>query len=148
MGTFDKKLNKRPLRGHAWLLGAAGGLSMLLVASGAQAQTTYNLAGLADFTGPYADIMKDVTGCRRGVVDRWNAEVGKELGVSLKIKDYDTRYDVAQVASLWPGAKSELNPILVFGIGGPDAAHRNIKWHCSVSLVRKTVNVSYWLRNI
>lgn len=122
MGTFNKKLNKRPLRGHVWLLGATGGLSMLLAASGAQAQTTYNLAGLADFTGPYADIMKDVTGCRRGVVDWWNAEVGKELGVTLKIKDYDTRYDVAQVASLWPGAKSELNPILVFGIGGPDAA--------------------------
>jgi branched-chain amino acid transport system substrate-binding protein len=77
------------------MFAAAGGLSMLFAAAGAQAQTTYNLAGLADFTGPYANIMKDVTGCRRGVVDWWNSEVGKELGVALKIKDYDTRYDVA-----------------------------------------------------
>lgn len=122
MGFFEAKFDQRPAPARAWLLGAAGGLGMLLAGAGAQAQTTYNLVGLADFTGPYADIMKDVTGCRRGVVDWWNAEVGKDLGVALKIKDYDTRYDVAQVASLWPGAKSELNPILAFGIGGPDAA--------------------------
>lgn len=114
---LDKRSPSRP-----GLLLSAFGSGLMLAASGAQAQTTYNLVGLADFTGPYADIMKDVTGCRRGVVDWWNAEVGKDLGVTLKVKDYDTRYDVAQVASLWPGAKSELNPIVVFGIGGPDAA--------------------------
>lgn len=90
--------------------------------AGAQAQTVYNVAGLADFTGPYADIMKDMTGCRKAVFDWWNDEVGKAQGVALRIKEYDTRYDVAQVASLWPGIKSELNPVAVLGIGGPDAA--------------------------
>ena len=88
----------------------------------AQAQTTYQIAGLADFTGPYADVMKDWAGCRKGVVDWWSEEVGKKQGVALKIKDYDTRYDVAQVASLWPGIKSELNPVVIFGVGGPDTA--------------------------
>lgn len=122
MGTFNYKSDKRNTPLSAWLAGTAGVLSIAFSVGSAQAQTTYNLAGLADFTGPYADIMKDFAGCRRGVVDWWSAEVGKDIGVSLKVKDYDTRYDVAQVASLWPGIKSELNPILVFGIGGPDAA--------------------------
>lgn len=87
-----------------------------------QAETTYQIAGLADFTGPYADVMKDWAGCRKGVIDWWTEEVGKKQGVTLKIKDYDTRYDVAQVASLWPGIKSELNPVAIFGVGGPDTA--------------------------
>jgi branched-chain amino acid transport system substrate-binding protein len=122
MRTKKDKLARQNFSINSWLAGTAGLVSMAFASGGVQAQTVYNLTGLADFTGPYADIMKDVTGCRRGVIEWWNTEVGKELGVSLKIKDYDTRYDVAQVASLWPGAKSELNPIVVFGIGGPDAA--------------------------
>lgn len=97
-------------------------LGMTALGGGAQAQTVYNVAGLADFTGPYADIMKDLTGCRKAVFDWWNDEVGRARGVALRIKEYDTRYDVAQVASLWPGIKSELNPVVALGVGGPDAA--------------------------
>ena len=92
------------------------------LAGAAQAQTTYNVAGLADFTGPFADVMKDMTGCRKGVLDWWSDEVGKAQGVALRVKEYDTRYDVAQVASLWPGIKSELDPVAILGIGGSDAA--------------------------
>lgn len=99
----------------ALLLGAA------TLGGTAQAQTVYNVAGLADFTGPYADIMKDMTGCRKAALDWWSEEVGKAQGVMLKIKEYDTRYDVAQVASLWPGIKSELNPVAILGVGGPEA---------------------------
>jgi len=88
----------------------------------AQAQTTYNVAGMADFTGPYADIMKDWTNTRSAAIQWWNAEVGKDLGVQINIKDYDHRYDVAQVASLWPGIKAEINPVVVLGVGGPDVA--------------------------
>lgn len=88
----------------------------------AKAQTTYNVAGIADFTGPYADVMKDLAGCRKAVFDWWSEEVGKPMGVALRLKDYDGRYDVAQIASLWPGIKSELNPVAVVGLGGPDTA--------------------------
>ena len=44
-------------------LGQRGALlaSALCLGGMAQAQTTYNVAGLADFTGPFADIMKDMT---------------------------------------------------------------------------------------
>ncbi|MBX3456573.1 ABC transporter substrate-binding protein [Ferrovibrio sp.] len=97
------------------------GMATLMLAAPAQAQTTYNIASLADFTGPYADVMKDLNGARHSAVAWWNAEVGKDLGVQLKMKDYDHRYDAAQVASLWPGIKAELNPIIALGVGAPDA---------------------------
>jgi branched-chain amino acid transport system substrate-binding protein len=98
---------------------AAAGVGFPLPAA---ALTTYNIAGLADFTGPYADIMKPLIAARWAVLNWWNEEVGKGLGVRINLKDYDTRYDTAQTASLWPGIKSELKPIAVLGLGGPDAA--------------------------
>lgn len=88
----------------------------------AQAEETYNLAMLSDFSGPYADIMPILASGRESVFNWWNATKGKELGVKLNFKNYETRYDAAQVASLWPGIKSELNPIAVVGLGGPDVA--------------------------
>lgn len=101
---------------------AATGLVAFGAHSPAFAQTTYNVASLADFTGPYADVMKDMIGARWAVVNWWNEEVGKGLGIRINMKDYDHRYDAAQVSSLWPGIKSELKPISVMGVGGPDVA--------------------------
>lgn len=104
-------------------LAAVGAVAIGLTSiTGASAQTTYNIASMADFTGPYADVMRDLIGSRRPVLNWWNAEVGQKLGIKLEMKDYDHRYDAAQVASLWPGIKAELNPIVVLGIGGPDVA--------------------------
>ena len=91
-------------------------------ASPAVAQKNYNIASMADFTGPYADVMTQLTGARWAVARWWNAEVGKDLGVKVTLKDYDHRYDAAQVSSLWPGIRSELDPIVVLGVGGPDVA--------------------------
>lgn len=103
---------------------AAGSLAALAAGlpATASAQTTYNVASLADFTGPYADIMKSLNNARWAVVAWWNEEVGKGLGVRIALKDYDTRYDAAQTSSLWPGIKSELKPVVVLGLGGPDVA--------------------------
>ncbi len=97
----------------------AAGLTFGPVAS---AQTTVNIAALADFAGPYANVMNDMQGGRLAVVDWWNKEVGEKMGVRIAVKTYDTRYDVAQTASLWPGIRAELKPALVLGLGGPDAA--------------------------
>lgn len=88
----------------------------------AQAETRYNVALLSDFSGPYADIMPVLAAGREKVIDWWNATRGAELGVRLNYKNYETRYDAAQVASLWPGIRSELKPIAVLGLGGPDVA--------------------------
>lgn len=107
---------------HIKIAGVAAAFGLLTIAAPAGAQTTYNVASLADFTGPYADVMKDLIGARRPVIEWWNVEVGKKIGVKLGTKDYDHRYDAAQVASLWPGIKAELNPIIVLGVGGPDVA--------------------------
>lgn len=105
----------RPLTGAAFA-------AALLASGDASAQKVYNIASLADFSGPYADIMPDIANTRHAVFDWWSKEVGAKLGVQLKYKAYDHRYDTAQVASLWPGIKSELSPILVVGLGGPDVA--------------------------
>lgn len=114
-------MQSRSTRKEPHRLTAAIALLVLLgAAQPASAQTVYNIAGLSDFTGPYADIMKDVTACRRAVVDWWSDEIGKPMGITLRIKDYDTRYDTAQTASLWPGIKSELSPVVTIGLGGPD----------------------------
>ena len=104
------------------IAGAIAALGILSTATAANAQTTYNIASMADFTGPDADVMKDLIGARRPAIEWWNAEVGSKLGIKLNSKDYDHRYDAAQVASLWPGIKAELNPIVVLGVGGPDVA--------------------------
>ena len=88
----------------------------------AHAQTTINVAALADFAGPYANVMNEMQGGRQAVIDWWNKEVGESLKVRIAMKTYDTRYDVAQTASLWPGIKAELKPVAVLGLGGPDAA--------------------------
>lgn len=104
-------------------LAAVGALTaMAAMPLKAQAEAEYNLAMLSDFSGPYADIMPILAGGREAVIDWWNATRGKELGVTLSYKNYETRYDAAQVASLWPGIKSELSPIAVLGLGGPDVA--------------------------
>src|ERR1700716_1981849 len=71
------------------------------------APVTYNIAGLADFSGPFADIMKPVIAARDAIIKWWSAEVGAGLGVALHAKNYDTRYDAAQSASLWPAIRSE-----------------------------------------
>jgi len=101
------------------------GLAALAAALGvaaAHAQTTINVAALADFAGPYANVMNEMQGARQAAIDWWNKEVGEPLKVRIVMKTYDTRYDVAQTASLWPGIKAELKPALVLGLGGPDAA--------------------------
>jgi branched-chain amino acid transport system substrate-binding protein len=103
-------------------LAATAGLALGLAPLAAHAQTAYGVAMLSDFSGPYADVMPLLGKGREAVVDWWNAEVGAKLGVKLNYKNYDTRYDAAQTASLWPGIKSELKPIAVMGLGGPDVA--------------------------
>jgi len=102
----------------AWMLAASG----LLPAAGARGQAAYNVAATTDFTGPYADISKDLIGSQIPAINWWNGEVGAKLGVKLAIKQYDHRYDAAQAASLWPGIKAELNPVVLLGAGGPDVA--------------------------
>ncbi|WP_306555189.1 ABC transporter substrate-binding protein [Acidovorax sp.] len=95
----------------------------LLLNTPAHAQTTtINVAAIADFAGPYASVMPQMQGGRLAVIEWWNKEVGSKLNVQIAVKTFDTRYDVAQTASLWPGIKAELKPVLVLGLGGPDAA--------------------------
>jgi branched-chain amino acid transport system substrate-binding protein len=87
----------------------------------AAAQTVYQVPALSDYSGPFAAIMPMVGPGREGVVNWWNAEVGAKLGVKLEMKAYDTRYDTAQTASLWPGVLAT-KPLIGLSLGGPDVS--------------------------
>jgi branched-chain amino acid transport system substrate-binding protein len=87
----------------------------------ATAQTVYQVPALSDYSGPFAAIMPMLGAGREGVVNWWNAEQGAKLGVKLELKTYDTRYDTAQTASLWPGVLAT-KPVIGLALGGPDTA--------------------------
>ncbi len=90
-------------------------------AAPATAQTVYEVPALSDYSGPFAAIMPMLGAGREGVVNWWNAEHGAKLGVRLDLKTYDTRYDTAQTASLWPGVLAA-KPVIGLSLGGPDTA--------------------------
>ena len=87
----------------------------------ASAQVEYRIPGLVDNSGPFADLSKHLV-ARDAVIKWWNETTGKKLGITLTVKNYDTRYDGTVVASLWPGILSENKPILAMGLGGADVA--------------------------
>lgn len=103
------------------LLQAAGAAAVAPGVARAQTVTSYNIPSLSDFSGPFSSIMPSFGSAREAVIAWWNAEVGGKLGVKLVLKPYDTRYDTAQTASLWPGVLAE-KPLIGFALGGPDTA--------------------------
>ncbi|MDP1691987.1 MAG: ABC transporter substrate-binding protein [Burkholderiaceae bacterium] len=108
MRTFGRGLSRAVLA-----LAIATGVST------AAAQVEYKVPGLLDFSGPFADLGKQMM-ARGAVVKWWNDNDGKKLGVKLTVKEYDTRYDGTVVASMWPGILSEMKPIIALGLGGAD----------------------------
>lgn len=105
----------------AALAGAAALPAAQLARAQAKPVTTYLVPSLSDFSGPFAAVMPLFAGGREAVGNWWNGEVGSKIGVKLDIKAYDTRYDTAQTASLWPGILSA-KPLIGFALGGPDTA--------------------------
>lgn len=106
----------------SWLCKSAVSLSLAASAlGGAMAQTVYNVPSLSDFSGPFSSVMPAFAEGRQSVLNWWNTEVGAKLGVKLELKPYDTRYDTAQTASLWPGVLAT-KPLVGFMLGGPDTA--------------------------
>jgi branched-chain amino acid transport system substrate-binding protein len=65
----------------------------------------YIVTTSVDYTGPYAVIMPPFETSRKAFFAWWNETKGKQLGITLKSKAYDMRYDPAHM-----------------GLGGPDVA--------------------------
>lgn len=40
------------------------------------------------------------------IADWWNEEVGKKLGVTVKLSIHDMRYDAAVIARTWPSIRA------------------------------------------
>lgn len=102
------------------VLGMAGAMAYNM-ASAATPVTTYNVTLLSDNSGPFADLSKRLA-ARAKIIQWWNDHEGKQLGIKLNPKVYDTRYDPSVVASIWPGIVSSDKPILGLGLGGPDVS--------------------------
>jgi len=62
----------------------------------------YVMSASADYSGPFADVMPSAMSGIQAVVNWWNKEVGKGLGVKVDIKISDMRYDAAVIARTWP----------------------------------------------
>jgi branched-chain amino acid transport system substrate-binding protein len=74
-----------------------------------------------DYTGPYAPLIKWGVAGDKAMFDWWNENFGKKIGVKLTPEVFDSRYDTATVAAMWPGLLAK-RPIAYFGLGGPDVA--------------------------
>lgn len=80
----------------------------------------YVMSVSADYSGPFAGVMPNAMSGVNAVADWWNKEVGPKLGVTVKVKIYDMRYDPAVIARTWPSILSSDKPILHLGYGSPD----------------------------
>jgi branched-chain amino acid transport system substrate-binding protein len=94
----------------------------LILAVQAIPAAEYTVTCSVDYTGPYAVIMPPFETSRQAFFTWWNDTKGKELGITLKTKAYDMRYDPSVVASTWPGILTGDKPIAHMGLGGPDVA--------------------------
>ena len=106
---------------RSWAVRTATLAGLLVSALPTTAQTVYQVPAMSDFSGPFSSIMPMMAGGREAVATWWNAEVGAKMGVKVEVKSYDTRYDAAQTASLWPGVLAT-KPLVGLSAGGPDTA--------------------------
>lgn len=91
-----------------------------LVASLPAQATEYVMSVSADFSGPFANVMPNAMSGLKSITDWWNEEVGKRLGVSVKLSIHDMRYDAAVIARTWPAILRSEKPIMHLGFGSPD----------------------------
>lgn len=80
----------------------------------------YIMSASADYSGPFAGVMPNAMSGVNAMADWWNKEVGAKLGVTVKVKIYDMRYDPSVIAKTWPSILSSDKPILHLGFGSPD----------------------------
>ncbi len=124
-------------------------LAMVLVTSSVTA-AEYTVTCSVDYTGPYAVIMPPFETSRQAFFTWWNETKGKELGITLKSKAYDMRYDPSVVASTWPGILTGDKPIAHMGLGGPDVAALMKRLpNDKVPLIMSTATYGFiWLPNM
>ena len=86
---------------HA-LIAAAACVASALPAFSAE----YVMSASADYSGPFAGVMPNAMSGINAVADWWNKEVGAKLGVTVKVKITDMRYDPSVIARTWPSILS------------------------------------------
>ncbi|WP_170321399.1 ABC transporter substrate-binding protein [Acrocarpospora pleiomorpha] len=77
------------------------------------------ITSLTDFSGPFAARGPAVEATRQVVIDWFNEDQGKKLGVKLEQKTYDDGYDQAKAAQLAPKVLGEEKGIGILFSGAP-----------------------------
>lgn len=80
----------------------------------------YAFSRSVDYSGPYAAVMKEYEEAATILLAWWNESVGRKIGVKIVKRCYDTRYDPALIARLWPRILSRDRPLVHLGMGGSD----------------------------
>ncbi len=116
---MDQRLSRRDFCATA--AAATLGAGAFLPAR-AQAPHVYTIPVAADYTGPIAAIIDSWQAAHQAMLAWWNETRGARIGVRIEQKIYDTRYDMATLARLWPEMLSAggAKPLAYLGIGGAD----------------------------
>jgi branched-chain amino acid transport system substrate-binding protein len=87
------------------------------------AATDYNIVQLVDLSSGIVSMYGDSSiGGGKISAAFFNDTVGKKLGIRLNVNAYDSRFDPAVIASLWPSVLSKDHPIGVITQGGDAVA--------------------------
>lgn len=98
-----------------------GVLFAILLVAQTVSSAQYNISASYDWTGVFAVTMPSVALPGKVFFPWWNETKGKELGIELKEKGYDNKYDPSVMASIWPGIVAGDKPIAHNGMGAIDA---------------------------
>lgn len=86
----------------------------------AQAQQTYSIVSLLDYSGPFANRGKPVEQMQRLLVDWFNETRGAKAGIKLDFKPVDTGYDQAKTVQAYNRAIEDKSVIGVVTFGSPN----------------------------
>jgi len=94
----------------------------LAASTPAQAQQvqSYSILSLLDYSGPFANRGKPVEQMQRLLVDWFNEDRGRKLGVKLEYKPVDTGYDQAKTVQAYERALEDKSMIGIVTFGSPN----------------------------
>jgi branched-chain amino acid transport system substrate-binding protein len=80
--------------------------------------TTYRLASLNDYSGAFANRGKPVEGMQQMLINWFNENEGKDLGIKIELETYDTSYDSAKALDAYNKALT-VKPLGILSFGSP-----------------------------
>ena len=80
---------------------------------------TYSIAGLLDFSGPFASRGTPGADTAKLWLNYFNQTAGKKDNIKLTFKSYDSGYDPSKVSQVYPSVVQDSSVIGILGYGSP-----------------------------